>query len=64
MCIRDSFTPFSENGNGLGLWICYQIVTQLGGTIRAESTLEQTRFTVTLPVDSDHAANAPQNLPD
>jgi signal transduction histidine kinase len=34
----EPFTPFSESGNGLGLWICYQIATQLGGTIRAEST--------------------------
>ncbi len=60
----EPFTPFSENGNGLGLWICYQIVTQLGGTIRAESTPAQTRFTVTLPIDLPHADNAPQNLPD
>jgi signal transduction histidine kinase len=60
----EPFTSFSESGNGLGLWICYQIVTQLGGTIRAESALEQTRFSVTLPVDSPHAANFPQNLPD
>jgi signal transduction histidine kinase len=60
----EPFTPFSENGNGLGLWICYQIATQLGGTIRAESAPELTRFTVTLPVDSPHDANAPQNLPD
>lgn len=60
----EPFTPFSENGNGLGLWICYQIVTQLGGTIRAESTPVQTRFTVTLPIDPPDVANAPQNLPD
>ncbi|MBP9907067.1 MAG: HAMP domain-containing histidine kinase [Rhodoferax sp.] len=60
----EPFTPFSENGNGLGLWICYQIATQLGGTIRAESTPAQTRFTVNLPIDLPHAANAPQNLPD
>ena len=59
----EPFTPFSESGNGLGLWICYQIATQLGGTIRAESTPVQTRFTVTLPIDSPHA-NTPQNLPD
>lgn len=60
----EPFTQFSENGNGLGLWICYQIVTQLGGTIRAESDLDLTRFTVTLPIDSPHDANATQNLPD
>jgi signal transduction histidine kinase len=60
----EPFTPFSENGNGLGLWICYQIATQLGGTIRAESVPGLTQFTVTLPIDSPHDANAPQNLPD
>ena len=27
--LYEPFTSFSENGNGLGLWICYQIVTQL-----------------------------------
>jgi signal transduction histidine kinase len=60
----EPFTQFSESGNGLGLWICYQIVTQLGGTIRAESDLEWTRFVVNLPIDSPHDANAAKNLSD
>ena len=47
----EPFTRFSEHGNGLGLWICYQIVTQLNGSIRAESDAALTRFIVTLPLD-------------
>ncbi len=50
------FEPFanaSEQGRGLGLWICYQIARQLGGTIKAESRMRdgqgQTRFTVVVP---------------
>jgi signal transduction histidine kinase len=45
----EPFTQVSDNGNGLGLWICYQIVTQLGGTIQAESDAVLTRFSVSLP---------------
>lgn len=60
----EPFTRFSEHGNGLGLWICYQIVTQLGGSIRAESNDEFTRFTVLIPLDTQHDANATPNLPD
>lgn len=45
----EPFSSFSQHGNGLGLWICYQIVTQLKGTIRAETTGALTRFLVTLP---------------
>ncbi len=43
----------NERGNGLGLWICYQIVTQLSGDIRAESTATLTRFIVNLPLDAN-----------
>ena len=60
----EPFTSFSENGTGLGLWICYQIVTQLGGTIVAESNPELTRFSVQLPLESVHDSSATQNLPD
>ena len=51
------FEPFAdagERGHGLGLWVCYQIVRQLGGNIAVESELRdglgRTSFTVTLPV--------------
>jgi signal transduction histidine kinase len=47
----EPFTQFSENGNGLGLWICYQIVTQLGGTIQVESDPALTRFSVNFPLN-------------
>jgi signal transduction histidine kinase len=46
----EPFSRFSENGHGLGLWICYQIVTQLRGEIRAESSADSTRFIVKLPL--------------
>ncbi len=60
----EPFTSFSANGNGLGLWICYQIVTQLGGTISAESSDESTRFTVVIPLDTLNDANPTPNLSD
>ncbi len=47
----EPFSSFSQHGNGLGLWICYQIVTQLKGAIRAETTSTLTRFVVTLPLN-------------
>lgn len=45
-------TRFGQGGTGLGLHICYQIVTGLlGGSIEVESTLGKgTRFVVDLPV--------------
>ncbi len=60
----EPFTSFSEQGHGLGLWICYRIVTQLGGTIRAESSKELTRFTVHIPLDSQNDSSEAKNLPD
>lgn len=47
----EPFSSFSQHGNGLGLWICYQIVTQLKGAIRAETTSTLTRFVVALPLN-------------
>lgn len=47
------FEPFAsgrETGHGLGLWVTYQIVTQLSGHIDAESADGITRFHVELPV--------------
>jgi signal transduction histidine kinase len=47
------FEPFSSgraDGHGLGLWVTYQIVTQLGGEIAVASEPGDTRFTVHLPV--------------
>ncbi|SCZ54523.1 sensor histidine kinase [Thiohalomonas denitrificans] len=51
--MRHLFEPFVHyrpDGNGLGLWVCYQIVDQLGGTIDAASDHQQTRFTANIPL--------------
>ena len=49
----EPFTNADENGRGLGLWVCYQIVKQLGGAIAVDSAMAagagRTRFEVTLP---------------
>ena len=47
------FEPFAsgrDTGHGLGLWVTYQIVTQLGGEISVDSAPGETRFAVTLPL--------------
>jgi signal transduction histidine kinase len=47
------FEPFAtqrESGHGLGLWVTWQCVHQLAGTIIAESEPGDTRFTVTIPM--------------
>jgi signal transduction histidine kinase len=47
------FEPFAghrEGGSGLGLWVNYQIVRQLNGSIDAASEGGVTRFTVRLPI--------------
>lgn len=53
--MRHLFEPFvhyQPDGNGLGLWVCYQIVDQLGGSIEAASDSHGTRFTATIPLPS------------
>lgn len=60
----EPFSSFSQHGNGLGLWICYQIVTQLGGAIRAETTSTLTRFIITLPLDTPSEEPNEPHLPD
>jgi len=52
------FEPFvsgNEEGHGLGLWVTYQIVTQLGGQITGESQDGLTQFRVVLPLGENHA---------
>ena len=46
------FEPFVSAGarRGLGLWVTYQIVQQLGGEISARSEPGETRFEVRLPL--------------
>ena len=52
------FEPFHTSkpgGNGLGLWITYQIVEQLHGEILARSEAAGTHFQVTLPYPAGEA---------
>ena len=47
------FEPFVSGragGHGLGLWVTYQTVTQLGGQIAADWQEGEVRFIVTLPL--------------
>ncbi len=46
------FEPFSEGamGNGLGLWVTYQLIQQLNGNIEVESGAGKTQFFVELPI--------------
>jgi signal transduction histidine kinase len=47
------FEPFASTrpgGHGLGLWVTYQIVTQLGGRIAARNLDGQVEFVVHLPL--------------
>lgn len=46
----EPFSTFSEGGHGLGLWVTYQIVNQLGGHILVKREAdEHMNFTVTIP---------------
>jgi signal transduction histidine kinase len=47
------YEPFArgrEGGHGLGLWVTYQIVSQLGGSLSATNLPGGVRFTVHLPL--------------
>ncbi|MCW8980423.1 MAG: HAMP domain-containing histidine kinase [Altibacter sp.] len=46
------FEPFSESamGNGLGLWVTYQLIQQLNGNIEVKSRGGKTQFSVELPI--------------
>lgn len=50
------FEPYPSrypDRQGLGLWVCYQIVAQLGGTIEAETGERKTRLSVHLPLRAE-----------
>ncbi|HEY0823709.1 MAG TPA: HAMP domain-containing sensor histidine kinase [Ramlibacter sp.] len=56
------FEPFlqpSGERQGLGLWITYQIVQQLGGRIHARSQPGETVFAVSLPLKVSHEHETP-----
>ena len=46
----EPFSPLSEDGHGLGLWMTYQIVQQLGGMINVDRDNGHMLFSVTLPI--------------
>jgi signal transduction histidine kinase len=46
----EPFQSYQEGGTGLGLWVTYQIVKLLHGTISVESEECMTRFSVKLPL--------------
>ena len=46
----EPFVHYRPDGNGLGLWVCYQIVSQLGGRIGATSDAGGTRFAIQIPL--------------
>lgn len=49
----EPFAPSTSGGSGLGLWLTDQTVRQLGGHIEVQSSAEQTRFKVVLPVGAE-----------
>ena len=54
--LYEPFISHSEaagEGSGLGLWVTYQLVQQMGGNIEAQTGPSRTCFNVTLPVGSE-----------
>ena len=50
----EPFSTFSEGGHGLGLWVTYQIVNQLGGSIQVNRTADDhMNFSVTIPLKGE-----------
>lgn len=47
----EPFTSSTQVGNGLGLWVIYQIVQQLQGVITVQSEPDETRFIIQLPLE-------------
>jgi signal transduction histidine kinase len=45
----EPFVTHRDGGNGLGLWVTYQIVKQMGGNISAACANGEVRFEVNLP---------------
>lgn len=50
----EPFSPLSESGHGLGLWVTWQIVQQLGGRITARAKEDRMVFEVRIPVEGNH----------
>ncbi|HHH37980.1 MAG TPA: HAMP domain-containing histidine kinase [Sedimenticola sp.] len=46
----EPFVSYREGGHGLGLWVTYQLVTQMAGRIEVTSEDRQVRFGVEIPL--------------
>jgi signal transduction histidine kinase len=59
------FEPFSKDavGNGLGLWVTYQLIQQMDGSIDVQYKDGNTIFTVELPVHADRGENNAKSMP-
>jgi len=59
------FEPFSDEavGNGLGLWVTYQLIQQMNGSIDVQYTEGKTIFTVELPVQTESEEPYAASLP-
>lgn len=53
----EPFSPLSESGHGLGLWVTYQIAHQLGGHIAANNDDGCMRFSVDIPFGEGECRN-------
>jgi two-component system, NtrC family, sensor kinase len=61
----EPFVEHRESGHGLGLWVTYQIVQQLGGEITATSDASITVFVVTVPFRKPDDNTSPiETVPD
>ena len=54
----EPFTSTRAGGHGLGLWVTYQIVTQLNGRILARNIDDQVEFVVNLPLGDASCSTA------
>lgn len=48
--LYEPFASAREGGHGLGLWVTYQIVSQLGGSLSATNLPDGVRFSILLPL--------------
>ncbi|VAX08091.1 Sensor histidine kinase, partial [hydrothermal vent metagenome] len=52
----EPFVSYREGGLGLGLWVTYQLVSQMAGRIEVCCEEQNIRFTVCIPIDEEAEA--------